>query len=199
MTSPIAEQAREGEMNNSSKGRIEPSHSTDSVSQDINSDADLLPCPMRHAAEWWHPEIVEPPGNFYIRCGCGISTHLFGDRESLVTFWNTRACTPAVAQQARDYKTDVLRLLEDVEQATGGEHLPTYLSGELFIRITAFAAAEYQRGIEDAARIVEQPFQSTAHSKEEGQRIQLVNQLAREIRALAPAAKRTRALLDPPA
>lgn len=30
-------------MNNSSEGRIEPSHSTDSVSKVINSDADLLP------------------------------------------------------------------------------------------------------------------------------------------------------------
>lgn len=85
------------------------------------------------------------------------------------------------------------------ESDTAGNCLVWLAKDVLIERITAFAAAEYQRGIEDAARIVEQPFQSTAHSKEECQRIQLVNQLAREIRALAPAAKRTRALLDTPA
>lgn len=62
-----------------------------------------------------------------------------------------------------DYERQVLQLLEEVEQATGGGHLPTYLSGELFTRITTLLQstakerdAEIERlrqGLWDCARV----------------------------------------------
>lgn len=122
MTSPIAEQARtkddtdywrritqEANVKNSSEGRIEPSHPTDSVSQDINSDADLLPCPLAHEViKGLHVSSSSGMRKWHLTCfDCGLvlEGQLDGTARQLFTRWNTRAHTPAVgdyAQQAQD-------------------------------------------------------------------------------------------------
>lgn len=92
MTSPIAERG-----NNSMKASKEPSHSTSSVSQDINSDADLWPRP-------WSVHLHE--GSIYVVLDANGNVVLNGGKtlmDFIVSAVNTRAHTPVGdAQQARE-------------------------------------------------------------------------------------------------
>lgn len=174
-------------MNNSSEGRIEPSHSTRVSEKDIKSDADLLPrcvTAMAHVISNARPTSTEAGNNSHYVVPRDAITALGNlHKEIAKSLWgNTRAHTPAVgdaAQQARALVKETKELWQDGS-------LPIDIERDLVFRVTTLiqaAAAE-----RDAELKLERDYSGNLREQVEDNKYQLATLRKERDAALTAAA-----------